>query len=80
VKTFFVVRETAEYLVEGETAHEALNHFSEHGRFNRELCPTMTHSRSSAMCTGEWIEAENKLDALVVRDRNEAAAARKRPQ
>lgn len=74
MKTFFVIRETAEYIVEGETADLALMNFSEHGR----SCPQMVlHSRSNAGSTGEKIEAEDLLEALTEHKRNED---RKRPR
>jgi hypothetical protein len=57
---FYVVKQTVEYLVAEETSDLALSTFSIHG----PACREVQHVRSSAGCTGEYVEAGDSLDAL----------------
>jgi len=65
---FYVVKQTVEYLVAEQTPEWALMVFSTHG----PACREVQHVRSSAGCTGEYVEAGDPLDALTELSRKRA--------
>ena len=72
---FYVVKQTVEYLVAEKTPDLALSTFSIHGPACHEALSSswkVQHVRSSAGCTGEYVEAGDPLDALTELSRKRA--------